>query len=91
MVSGKWTFFTVYQVDPDGMQRLISDADQAFYKDDRNYRYLPAGLPGDPKPGERVAILMRRGQPYERCRVGEREYIVISDSRGWRIRWEPVN
>lgn len=89
--SGKWVFYTVYTIDPNGIQRLISDADQALYKDDRNYTYLPAGLPGEPKPGERVAIYMVRGQPYRRCRVGEREYRVISDSRGYRIRWEPVN
>ena len=90
MAKGKWERFTVYKVDANGMQRLISDDDQRFFQDDRNYRYLPAGLPGDPKPGERVAIFIVRGQPYQRCVVGEQEYRVVSDSRGWRLYWEPL-
>lgn len=83
MSRGKWVRYTVYRVDANGSQRLISDADQARFIDDRNYTYLSARLPGNLQPGERVAIWMVPGEPYTRCVVGEREYRTCGSGTPW--------
>lgn len=84
-----WRFYTVYKTesDPPGRQRLLTE-----WHDEKNHTYIPASLPGQPKSGERVGLWFpRKRGPYTHCSVGEQLYYAVCDSRGWRVRWEPVD
>jgi hypothetical protein len=86
---GKWQRYTVYisPKDRPGTQRLITE-----WKDENNHTYIPAGLPGNPRSGERIALWFpRKHGPYTHCAVGERLYRSVNDPRGWRLYWEPVS
>lgn len=81
MSEQHWEHYTIYKVDPNGMQRLLTE-----YISETHYTYIPARLPGNPRAGDRVSLFFpsKKAVQYTRCAVGEREYIALHSG------WEPA-
>lgn len=83
-MRGRWEHYTVYKVDPNGQQRLLT-----AYSSETHYTYIPARLPGNPQAGDRVSLYFptKKAVQYTGCAVGEQEY---RRGYGTEPHWVPV-